>query len=60
MGKKLEWSPEIDEKFNQLKKRFEEMPLRSYPRYDIDNPFRVTTDWSQKNMAGVLSQKEML
>ena len=58
MGKKLEWSPEIDKKFNQLKKRFEEMPLRSYPRYDIDNPFRVTTDWSQKNMAGVLSQEQ--
>ena len=58
MGKNLEWSPEIDWKFNQLKKKFEEMPLRSYPRYDIDDPFRVTTDWSQKNMAGVLSQEQ--
>ena len=58
MGKKLEWSPEVDWKFNQLKKKFEEMPLRSYPRYDIDDPFRVTTDWSQKNMAGVLSQEQ--
>ena len=56
MGKNLEWSDEIDWKFKELKKRFEQMPLRSYPRYDIDEPFRVTTDWSQKNMAGVLSQ----
>ena len=56
MGKQLDWTEEMDWKFKELKKKFAEMPLRSYPRYDIPEPFRVTTDWSQKNMAGVLSQ----
>ena len=46
----------MDNKFKELKKRFDQMPLRSYPRYDIPEPLQVTTDWSQKNMAGVLSQ----
>ena len=56
MGKDLEWTEEMDFKFKELKKRFEKMPLRSYPRYDIPEKFKVTTDWSQKNMAGILSQ----
>ena len=56
MGKTFEWSEEMTWKFKELKKKFSEMPLRSYPRYDIDDPFIVTTDWSQKNLAGVLSQ----
>ena len=55
MSKKLEWTEEMDWKFKELKKKFAQMPVRSYPRYDIDDPFRVTTDWSQKNLAGVLS-----
>merc|ERR1711895_105322 len=50
------WTEEMDWKFKELKKKFAEMPLRSYPRYDVRDPFIVTTDWSQKNMAGVLSQ----
>ena len=56
MGKTFDWTEEMGWKFKELKKRFSEYPLRSYPRYDIKDPFRVTTDWSQKNMAGVLSQ----
>ena len=56
MAKTLEWTEEMDWKFKELKKRFSEEPLRSYPRYDIPDPFHVTTDWSKKNMAGVLSQ----
>ena len=56
MQKTLEWTETMQWKFTELKKRFAESPLRSYPRYDIEDPFIVTTDWSQKNMAGVLSQ----
>ena len=56
MQKKLEWTDVMERKFNILKQRFAEYPLRSYPRYDIPEPFQVTTDWSQKNIAGILSQ----
>ena len=56
MEKELKWDDDIQRKFEELKRRFAEAPVRSYPRYDIDEPFIVTTDWSQKNMAGILSQ----
>ena len=56
MEKELKWDEKIQAKFEELKGKFRTMPLRSYPRYDIDEPFILTTDWSQKNMAGVLSQ----
>ena len=32
MAKKLEWTEEMNWKFKELKKKFAEMPLRSYPR----------------------------
>ena len=56
MQKKLEWTDVMEKKFNILKQKFAEYPLRSYPRYDVPEPFQVTTDWSQKNIAGILSQ----
>ena len=56
MDKTFECSEEMTWKFKELKKKFSEMPLRSYSRYDINDLFIVTMDWSQKNLAGVLSQ----
>ena len=58
MGKTFDWTDIMERKFEELKRKFSEYPLRSYPRYDIEEPFIVTTDWSQKNMAGILSQKQ--
>ena len=31
-------------------------PIRSYPRYDIEAPFEVTTDFSAKAVGAILSQ----
>ena len=31
-------------------------PIRSYPRYDIKEPFEVTTDFSAKAVGAILSQ----
>ena len=52
----LTWNPQLQEDFENLKKVFLEDPLRSYPRYDIEEPFQVATDYSSLNIAGVLSQ----
>ena len=51
MQKKLEWTDTMEKK-----QKFAEYPLRSYPRYDVPEPFQVTTDWSQKNIVEILSQ----
>jgi len=55
-GAQLQWTSEVREKFETLKKRFAEAPLRSYPDYSSDTPFILDTDFSKTNMAAVLSQ----
>ena len=56
--KQLDWTAEMDQKFETLKQNFSNMPIRSYPRYDIKNGFELTTDFSSKNIGGILSQEQ--
>ena len=48
MKKKLEWTDTMEDKFHQLKQKFAESPVKSYPRYDTSDLFQVTIDWSQQ------------
>ena len=50
------WTPEMQEKFETLKAEFGKKPVRAYPRYDLDTPFLVATDYSAHNLGAVLSQ----
>ena len=57
-GKVLEWDQEIQENFEELKQQFQEGRVQSYPRYDSEEPFILTTDWSKDAIAGILSQNQ--
>ena len=56
--KELDWTPVMDKKFKELKKKFNERPIRAFPDYMSDEPFILSTDFSATNLAGVLSQKQ--
>ena len=53
---KLEWTEQMSNDFEELKNQFRHAPIRGYPRYDLPEPFILTTDWSKKAVGGVLSQ----
>ena len=55
---KVIWTDELKSKFQRLKEVFKEKPVRGYPRYDLEEPFILDSDWSATNMACVLSQKQ--
>ena len=55
-GAKLTWTEKAAQKFQDLKARFREAPLRSYPRYESEEPFILDTDFSKTNLAAILSQ----
>lgn len=55
---KIEWTEQMIQDFETLRKQFEGRPIRGYPRYDIPQPFILTTDWSKKAVGGVLSQEQ--
>ncbi|MCP3663134.1 MAG: hypothetical protein GY696_11670 [Gammaproteobacteria bacterium] len=48
----LEWTDEL----GQLKKKFAAAPIRAPPRFDIEEPFQLTTDFSSKAISAILSQ----
>jgi hypothetical protein len=50
------WTDKMTDDFNKLKKLFMEQPVRGYPRYDLESPFIMDTDFSAIGMACVLSQ----
>ena len=52
-AEKFVWNEEIERDFIQLKEAFTKGGI---PDFDIGDPFILTTDWSQDNIAGVLSQ----
>ena len=54
----VEWNDSTRAKFETLKLRFKESPLRGYPQYDNPKPFILDTDFSATNMAAVLSQEQ--
>jgi hypothetical protein len=55
-GGGLKWDANVEQKFEQLKKRFESAPLRCYPDYTSEEPFILDTDFSSTALAAVLSQ----
>ena len=55
-SKKFEWTEQMEKNFKKLKKKFQAMPIRSFPRFDIEDPFQMTTDWSRDNVSAILSQ----
>ena len=58
-NKKFEWTTTMEKKFQKLKEKFQEMPIRSYPQFAEDSsPFELTTDWSKNNLSAILSQKQ--
>ena len=56
-GTTLKWTTTMDEKFNELKKRFKEQPIRAYPDYGNEaEPFQLSVDFSCQNLGAVLTQ----
>ena len=55
---KLSWNETLEEKFKKLKEEFTKAPIRSYPDYNSDEPFKLATDFSADNIAIILSQKK--
>ena len=53
---KLHWTETMDENFYKLREEFRKSPIRAYPRYDTNEPFRLTLDFSKDNLAAILSQ----
>ena len=49
----LEWDSNLEEKFQELKRKFKEKPVRGYPIYEGE-PFILTTDFSSKNLGAIL------
>ncbi len=54
----LEWMEATLQKFETLKQRFKEEPIRAYPDYTSPEPFILDTDFSATNLAAVLSQRQ--
>ena len=42
---KLEWTPEMDQQFQQLKEKFKTAPIHAVPDFDSEQPFELTTDY---------------
>ena len=53
--KELEWTDDMQAKFEHLKKLFSERPIRAYPQYDGEC-FEVWPDFSALAFGGVLQQ----
>ena len=56
--KNLEWTPEMDKQFQQLKEKFETAPIRAVPDFESESPFELTTDYSGRAISTVLSQRQ--
>ena len=52
----LDWDDELETKFKLMKEAFAKDPIRAYPRFDTEEPFQLTTDFSAGNVAAILSQ----
>ena len=54
----LQWTAEIERKFQLLKDKFKVAPIRAYPQYHTSEKFILTTDFSSHNVGAILSQKQ--
>ena len=55
-SEKLEWTEVMQDKFQKLKECFRQNSIRSYPHYDLEDKFILTTDYSKENLGTILSQ----
>ena len=45
----------MQDKVQKLKECFRQNSIRSYPRYDLEDKFILTTDYSKENLGAILS-----
>ena len=57
-SKRLHWTKQMDENFFKLRDAFRRSPIRAYPDYKSSEPFKLTLDFSQDNLAAILSQNQ--
>ena len=57
-SKKLDWTVECSQNLKELKKMFQEKPIRSVPDYSSKEPFILTTDYSGTALSAILSQNQ--
>ena len=50
------WNEDIGKDFLELKRAFTEGGIQAFPDFRVGDPFILPTDWSKKNITGVLSQ----
>jgi len=55
-AEKFVWTEDMDADFKELRLEFQIGRVQGYPDFHSDEPFRLTTDWGSKNIAGILSQ----
>jgi len=55
---KLEWTETMEENFRILKLKFQGAPLRAVPDFEGIEPFELTTDFSDKAISAILSQRQ--
>ena len=55
-AEKFLWNEEIERDFVQLKEAFTKGGIQAFPDFGVRAPFILTTDWSQENIPGALSQ----
>ena len=53
---KFLWTIDMQQDFEALKPEFQIGRVQAYPDFCSGEPFRVTTNWSKNNIAGILSQ----
>ena len=54
--KVLNWTPEMSENLDLLKAEFKKAPIRAAPKFDSEEIFQLTTDYSSIAIGAVLSQ----
>ena len=58
LQKTVKWTPTMEKCLEQLKEEFLKDRIRAYPRWDIEEPFVLTTDFSCEAIAAIVSQKQ--
>ena len=56
--KTVTWTPTMGKCLEQLKEEFLKDRIRAYPRWDISDPFILTTDFSSEAIAAIVSQRQ--
>ena len=54
--KTLDWTEEMSRNLHILKQEFQKSPIRGTPRFDLEETFQLTTDFSSAAISAILSQ----